>query len=134
MEAWKKCDLIGRSIILFAIFFQLTVLGALQDMRQRDDVAFIMNNQAWVGVMVERLAGSGDGNVIANTVSEAYKEITPFSERKKSNINNYIFWSNIIFGCLFLFGSSLSVISRYLEHTVNLGASNQMKHPDKEVK
>ena len=115
METWKKYDLFGRSIILIAIVFQLTALGVLQDIRQRGDIAYIMENQMWIAVMVKRLNGSGDKNEIANDVVEAYKNITLFSEREKSFVNNEIFWSNIVFVSLFSFGSILTVFSRHME-------------------
>jgi hypothetical protein len=115
MKIWKKLDVAGRIIVMLAIGWQLTALSTFVSERQRGDIAYLMENQAYIALMVKRLATPGSPSEIGNDVADAYGNITLYSEWQQSIWNEYISVSTGIFVLGFLLGSTLSIVGRYLE-------------------
>jgi len=115
MKTWKKFDIAGRVVILIAVAWQLTALGTFVSARQRGDILYIMENQAYTALMIKRLVGIGSPSETANAVNDAYNRITLFSEWDKNVWNKYIDFSTAVFLIAFLLGSGLSIAGRVLE-------------------
>jgi hypothetical protein len=115
MKIWMKIDLLARALMLLAVAWQLMALGVFVAERQRGDVYQIMENQAYIALMIHALAGSGSHSEIANDVADAQNNITLFSEWDKNAWNRHIRIANIVFVVLFLLGGTLSVVARHGE-------------------
>ncbi len=111
MKLWKKLELVSKAIILFSIGFQLIVLSEFTAELQRRNFLYLMENQSEIASIIYWTSRKNPEGV-----SEGHASVKLRSEWDSNNVwNGYIRISNIIFACLFIIGSILSIVARYLE-------------------
>ena len=119
MMLWKKLDLIGRSIVLLSVAFQLTLVSELQSIKQNGDVYHLMENQTWMASMIKNLSTIPQREKVATENADVYSRISLYSEWDKSSLHSDIRVVNTLFILFFLLGSIMTVAGRYLEINQN---------------
>lgn len=115
MDAWKKLDIFGRGLVLFAIAFQMILVSELQTVQRRGDIHYIMGNQSIIVSMVNALSSGASRSEVRDENIEKYLRVYLSSEQEENGLSNQVSIVNTIFIISFLIGSVLILIGRYLE-------------------